>query len=777
VKRTSVLIFLLSIFLSAGCTPHPGHERPDAHERVAPSTETDPPTHERFGMGAPGVPFPAKPFLVAGRDAADYMCAGTSGTHSRLALAGFGETMTFTTTDDATWIGAGGYTISRPELYTLENSAGSAGVVGTCGSLTGTYTGTVSIAGSGDYYFNGSSQIVYGAVAFVSNSVADSLQYSGTGWPYYQVSPAWTHSTDSGSAISVKTGTSPGDATGAYTGLGDVVISGLGLTSVSFSTADYNNYAGGGYLLTYGDPTGGFFQNNVWILSSSSGSNSELGTCLGLSSSGTYAGVVVVTGLEASGNPLPHTERFYCGALSSAIPNQTVFVSDDFVAQGQSWYYLQYTSGTWSLFNPDASTAGMLTRSTPLDPTGSYGGGINVKWLATNAPTGGGSPPTATCTVAGNQTESVAWRGGYASGTVSASGTTGGANDDATLQAAVNALQAAGGGTLLIKPGNYYLSHTLTVSQPNVRICGSGFGTKLVGVADYGDVLAFIPTGGTPSSYAASPTGWEVRDLALGSLVVRTSGAGFRFDYGVHPAVDNVTNTNAQGTVTAYDGITMNSCTDPRINRVYLNCGHHGCYMNGDGVTYSNDGTIRNSNLIGLFSLAPSGACGVLNRQYNGLLVDSTNISGFDTGIYVTGGTTPTILGPQTFMDTNKTQGFYCESGTGPNNSGQSIVVMDGCWMAGANGAQPTGLSFSGGQLQMSNVQINGHLTVNAGRLVANGLGATYTTLDPTDITLANGASGIISGSYVLSISGTGATHLITRGNLSPSGTMSDTMR
>lgn len=56
---------------------------------------------------------------------------------------------------------------------------------------------------------------------------------------------------------------------------------------------------------------------------------------------------------------------------------------------------------------------------------------------------------------------------------------TDGTADDVEIQAAINAVAAAGGGTVFIKAGNYNLTASITINTSNVIIRGDGFATRL----------------------------------------------------------------------------------------------------------------------------------------------------------------------------------------------------------------------------------------------------------------------------------------------------------
>src|SRR6266699_2413418 len=56
---------------------------------------------------------------------------------------------------------------------------------------------------------------------------------------------------------------------------------------------------------------------------------------------------------------------------------------------------------------------------------------------------------------------------------------TGTTDTTTAIQNAINAAQAAGGGTVYFPPGTYLISSTLTVSSDNMQLVGAGWGAQI----------------------------------------------------------------------------------------------------------------------------------------------------------------------------------------------------------------------------------------------------------------------------------------------------------
>ena len=63
------------------------------------------------------------------------------------------------------------------------------------------------------------------------------------------------------------------------------------------------------------------------------------------------------------------------------------------------------------------------------------------------------------------------------------------ADDTAAIQADIAAMEAAGGGTLLLKSGTYKLTSTIRIRQSSIGIKGAGRSTVFQAVGDYGHVF------------------------------------------------------------------------------------------------------------------------------------------------------------------------------------------------------------------------------------------------------------------------------------------------
>ena len=101
----------------------------------------------------------------------------------------------------------------------------------------------------------------------------------------------------------------------------------------------------------------------------------------------------------------------------------------------------------------------------------------------------------------------------------------GAADDTTAIQAAINAAEAAGRGTIRFPAGLYRVTATLTVDSNNVYICGAGmWNTIITRSTNYGDTLVF--TGNSATGVRCLNCG--VTDIGFDNSGLITSGAHLR---------------------------------------------------------------------------------------------------------------------------------------------------------------------------------------------------------------------------------------------------------
>lgn len=102
------------------------------------------------------------------------------------------------------------------------------------------------------------------------------------------------------------------------------------------------------------------------------------------------------------------------------------------------------------------------------------------------------------------------------------------ADDTAAIQAAINAAQSRGGGTVFLPAGNYLVSATLTVTAGNVRILGDGMWiTTIQRAADYGNTLVCTGddlTGALCFNFSVNEIGFENTGLVTSGAHILLNG-------------------------------------------------------------------------------------------------------------------------------------------------------------------------------------------------------------------------------------------------------------
>ena len=199
---------------------------------------------------------------------------------------------------------------------------------------------------------------------------------------------------------------------------------------------------------------------------------------------------------------------------------------------------------------------------------------------------------------------------GRGAGEYQATGTLGSPTDHTTIQAAINAVQAAGGGTVLIREGTYFLGATINVTAANVAIVGVGRSTELRAVGNYGNVfLCALAT--TPTAFPGL-AGLRFEHIRFETTVDRTTGAAIRANY-THNAVfydlyiaDSTYGHSFNATTPTpkyfHDGIYLDCQDQATVENVVAMCNRRCVHANGSNYAsadFSYDGTVTNCKFWG----------------------------------------------------------------------------------------------------------------------------------------------------------------------------------
>jgi hypothetical protein len=183
---------------------------------------------------------------------------------------------------------------------------------------------------------------------------------------------------------------------------------------------------------------------------------------------------------------------------------------------------------------------------------------------------------------------------------------TDGIDDDIQIQAAIDAVVAAGGGTVLLKAGTYSLTSTLRLTASNVRIIGEGMGvTNLVCAASVTGNTPAISVGndttGSDLSLAAS-TAAGASSIALTSAHTATFSIGDWLLLKSNKQVDSENSSKFAGELHYVTAV------DTGMGMVAVNDVIHDAYSNSDSARVCKINMIRNVTLqdMSVTTLAPS---------------------------------------------------------------------------------------------------------------------------------------------------------------------------
>ena len=190
---------------------------------------------------------------------------------------------------------------------------------------------------------------------------------------------------------------------------------------------------------------------------------------------------------------------------------------------------------------------------------------------------------------------------------------TDGTDDNVEIQAAIDAVVAAGGGTVLVKAGTYSLTASLTLTASNVRIIGEGMGVTNL-------VCAASMTGDTPAiAIGNSATGSDLSltaSTAVGDSSITMSPANTAMlsvgDWLLLKSNKQVDSENSSKFAGELHYVTA---VDTGTGVVTLNDVIHDAYLTSDSARVCKINMIRNVTLqdMSVTTLAPSSTltCGI----------------------------------------------------------------------------------------------------------------------------------------------------------------------
>jgi hypothetical protein len=270
-------------------------------------------------------------------------------------------------------------------------------------------------------------------------------------------------------------------------------------------------------------------------------------------------------------------------------------------------------------------------------PTGGTTGQVLAKTSGANYATGwvdqtGGSGGAAFVTV------------GRSGAQFNCTGTLGSPTDHTTIQAAIAAVQAAGGGTVFVKSGVYFLSSTVNITAANVQLIGEGRGTELRAVGNYGHVLSCALT--TPPTSWPGLSGLVIESIRFESTVERTSGAAI-YAQRTHNAVirdvylADLTYGVAYGITTPvppafYDGIVLDGQDQCLIDNIVGCAVNRGIHIEGwasASADFSYDGMISNCKLWGSPGTKRGTAISV-GPNLGGTVLDFNSVNQWEYSVY-----------------------------------------------------------------------------------------------------------------------------------------------
>jgi hypothetical protein len=327
-------------------------------------------------------------------------------------------------------------------------------------------------------------------------------------------------------------------------------------------------------------------------------------------------------------------------------------------------------------------------------------------------------------------------------------------DDTISIQAAIDACTAAGGGIVYFPPGTYSITNTLTVVGHNVTLMGDGDASVIEAAAGASsDDMILFGDGVTPYFNG------QVRTLMLSAASAKAAGAGIHFDKMFRCVVEGVT-TSLQ-----FDAIHIeNSVTIKVLNSDILDTAHDGIWIDCDNGA-GNDFYL--SNLF-LFNSVASGGQGIYVTGGDAILAENIDCILFDNGLLIQPGSgrrSEWNFFTSCAFDGSTNDGIHV--GGAGNVHGLTFV---NCW-SGSSGAQ--GVYLGGGAGAVQGVQfLDGKVIDNDENGIRIDTPSTRVTIGGNLITSNSAGS---SGTYHGITVAAGVTNLIVKGNHSWNGSPGST--
>ena len=217
------------------------------------------------------------------------------------------------------------------------------------------------------------------------------------------------------------------------------------------------------------------------------------------------------------------------------------------------------------------------------------------------------------------------------------------ADDTAAIQADIAAMEAAGGGTLLLKSGTYKLTSTIRIRHSDIGIKGAGRSTVFQAVGDYGHVF--------DCRLDTDPTTWpglafvKFMDVHFDTPNDHKSGAVIYARFSHHFEAHSVTWGNLEegaNKAKFYDGLVLDkqdtcyvfNCQGIAKRRCFYSSGA-GKYQYG---AFSMNGLVRDSWFWCNASAADGSACVYLGPSNGGIVLDTVCGAFAQYGVYAEAG-------------------------------------------------------------------------------------------------------------------------------------------
>jgi hypothetical protein len=290
------------------------------------------------------------------------------------------------------------------------------------------------------------------------------------------------------------------------------------------------------------------------------------------------------------------------------------------------------------------------------------------------------------------------------------------ANDAGAIQLAINAVAAAGGGTVYLPAGNYLMNSGVTWTASGVHLKGAGVSaTTLTCNFASGDIICI-------GDGAANPNDCSIEHLSISSVPVKTSGAAIRFRNG-HNLRAGFFRVNSNMLV----GVDLDA--GPQQFLYYV---HDFEILSGSnaGIRIGEAGSgIPQDVWIGQGIIASAGA-GLLMLNASGIYLRTIDLLGCNTAFTTypaAGQRVSAVFALELIADTCNSHGFNIITNGGSVNE----MTFTACWASSCgvvdNGA---GFKFSTGGGSVAGVSVTGGRVINNkghGILLEGGTDFTFT--------------------------------------------------